>query len=115
MHSRGMQVSNETATQAEEMVTRFQCAISEFGSMLALAKDRDQREATAAAAARTDLIALQQRLAVATASHAAERKGLEAKLVMTKDVRHNLEAKLAAKEEENAVARKEMAELLSNM
>jgi hypothetical protein len=54
--------------------------------MLALAKDREQREATAAAAARTDLIALQQRLAVATASHAAERKGLEAKLVMTKDV-----------------------------
>ena len=115
MHSRGMKVANETAAQAEEMVIRFQCAISEFGSMLALAKDREQREATAAAAARTDLIALQQRLAVETASHAAERKGLEAKLVMTKDVRHNLEAKLAAKEEENAVARKEIAELLSNM
>ena len=81
MNSLGMQVANETAAQAEEMVIRFQCAISELGSMLALAKDREQREATAAAAARTDLIALQQRLAVETASHTrAERKGLEVKL-----------------------------------
>lgn len=90
MHSRGMKVANDTAAQAEEMVTRFQCAVSDLGSMLALAKDREQHEATAAAAARSDLIALQRRLAVETASHAGERKGLEAKWVMTKDVRHNL-------------------------
>lgn len=114
-HAGGIQGALEKAAQVEEMVTRFQCALSEICSVLALAKDRERREAAAAAAARNDLITVQQRFAVETASHAAERKGLEAKLVMAKDVRRDLEAKLTAKEEEISIARKEIAELLSNM
>ena len=75
----------------------------------------DAAAAAAAAAARNDLIAVQQRLAVETASHAAERKGLEAKLAMAKDVRKDLEAKLTSKKEEISMSRKEIAELLNNM